>query len=188
MIHFIKGILEEKRNDSLVIEAGGVGYFITCPAGTIQSMPQCGQVVKLLTSMRVREDGWQLYGFSSFEERDFYEMLISVSGIGPKAAIALLSAYTVDQLNKAITTEDEVLLSSISGIGKRTAGRIIVELKEKTIPVTGETNSFFEAREALISLGYSLKEAGDLLSDIKAEGTEQMLKEALQKTLNGRPN
>lgn len=186
MINFIKGTLAEKRSDSLVIEAGGIGYSITCPSGTIQSMPQCGQEAKILTSMRVREDSWQLYGFSSLQEKDFFELLISVSGIGPKAAISLLSTYTVEQLNKALATEDAALISSVPGIGKKTAGRIIVELKEKTIPLAiGVSDKFFEARDALLSLGYSLKEASELLSDIEADNTEQMIKKALQRTQTG---
>lgn len=181
MIHHLSGTLIEKTADGLIIEAGGVGYKLSCPAGTIQAVPDEGSEVKILTSLIVREDSWQLYGFVTSKERTFFDLLLSVSGIGPKAAVALLSGYSVEQLNKAISTEDEKLLSSVPGIGLKTAKRVIVELKEKMEPSPLVTDKLLEAREALVSLGYSHKEAFEMLTDVEEADTESIVKKALQK-------
>lgn len=169
MIAAIRGTLLTVGADHAVIEAGGVGYQVLAPRGVLQQLGQVGDEARVHTYMLVREDALLLYGFSSLAERSFFEMLISVTGVGPKVALSLMSAVPLDQLQIAIAQENATLLSQVPGIGKKTAARLILELKSRinlgaiapalagTSPVATHVNA--EVQDVLQSLGYSAVEA-----------------------------
>lgn len=171
MISHIEGILDHIESDRIVIDVSGVGYEIIAAKSTLLNLPKPGSKIKMVTYLNVKEDILQLYGFSSKEEKSLFKHLISVSGIGPKGAMNILSAFEINKLVIAITKSDIDLLSSAPGIGKKTAQRIVIELKEKIAKAycleTGETlmsgsdehASVKDAVSALIALGYSGKEA-----------------------------
>jgi len=131
MFAYIKGRLEEIYSKKVVIDAGGIGYEITVPTSLISKLPEKGSVVKLYTYFYVREDAQELYGFYEREDKSIFEKLITVSGIGPKVAMALLSNLSASQLALAIVTGDLKTLCSAPGVGKKTAQRMVLELKEK---------------------------------------------------------
>ncbi len=131
----LRGQLVEKAPSGIIIDCGGVGYGLTVPLSTFDRLPATGDTVKLFTYHLVREDDELLFGFASDRERRFFQTLLSISGIGPKLALAILSGLTPGELSTAIAEGDVRRLSSISGVGKKTAERIIVELKDKIDPL-----------------------------------------------------
>ncbi|HOB20416.1 MAG TPA: Holliday junction branch migration protein RuvA, partial [Candidatus Atribacteria bacterium] len=131
MYAYIKGTLEEVGNQQVILEANGIGYLIYVPNTVISDLPGQGEATKLFTYMHLREDVQELYGFLDEEDKLFFEKLITVSGIGPKAALNMLSSYSRLQLATAILTGDSKLLSTVPGVGRKTADRIILELKDK---------------------------------------------------------
>src|SRR5436305_12840259 len=131
MIASLRGTLLVQGPDYVVIEAGGVGYHVGVPRPVIERLGNVGDEVRLLTHMIVREDAMLLFGFSDIAERAFFEMLLGVTGVGPKVALALLGAAPIDQLQVAIANENMALLAQVPGIGKKTAARLILELKAK---------------------------------------------------------
>lgn len=135
MIAFLIGEIEEKRENLLVLNVGGVGYELVVSNNTLSSVPNLGEVTKILTYMAVREDGVFLFGFSSVEEKELFLKLITVTGIGPKLAITILSGLTISNLITAIISGDVRLLSNIKGLGKKTAERLCLELKDKISPL-----------------------------------------------------
>jgi len=173
MYDYLTGTLIEKTPVSVVLEVGGIGYALHIPVSTFSVLPAIGEKVKLLTHFVVREDAQVLYGFISEDERDLFRSLISVSGIGPKIAMAMLSGRSVVEVKQAIVEGSLVFLTGISGIGRKTAERIVVELREKIIIekrvstaetlATTTTNMLFDdSLQALMELGYrrqSAKEA-----------------------------
>lgn len=194
MISFLIGIIEEKQENMLVLNVNGVGYEINVSANTLSSLPMEGETVKILTYMAVREDGVYLFGFSSKEERELFFKLISVSGIGPKMAISILSGLSLSDLVMAIINQDHKLLSKIKGLGKKTAERICLELKDK-LSITGENieNASFGAdynedavqmaTDTLISLGINKNDAYMLArANATAESTAE---EIISKSLRG---
>lgn len=156
----IEGILKSRGDDWVIINVGGISFRLQSPTSTLNILGSPGEKVQLHTHLQVREDSLTLYGFASAEELKLFELLISVSGIGPKVALALLSALSPERFTLAIASGNNELLSSISGVGKKTAARIILELKSKfeqadtSVPFPHE-----DVRAALISLGYSAAEA-----------------------------
>lgn len=170
MISFLLGIIEEKGENSLILDVNGVGYELAISSNTLSALPLNGETVKVYTYMAVREDGVFLFGFSSKEERELFYKLISVSGVGPKMAIAILSGLSLSDLTIAIIQEDSKLLSKIKGLGKKTAERICLELKDKlSVASSNDLTSQFEgdynedavqmATDTLISLGINKNEA-----------------------------
>ncbi len=167
MFSYISGILTEKNPTHVVIDVNGIGYEISIPFSTYGELPETGSSCRLLTHFHVREDIQQLYGFHASGEKELFMILISVSGIGPKSAIGILSSSTVDDFKQAILLEDLTFLSSMPGIGKKTAQRLVVELKEKISKVSSpgqvrlsqgalsSSGLADEAVMALMSLGYS---------------------------------
>lgn len=172
MIAFLNGITAEVTPELAVIDVNGVGYNVNISPGTADRMPSVGEPVKLYTAFSVREDAMALYGFLSKEELLTYRQLISVSGVGPKAGLAILSTLTVDDLRFAILTADSKAIAKAPGIGKKTAERILLELHDKIsgadiLPATGDVAQFTgpssakertardEAIEALMALGYA---------------------------------
>lgn len=203
MITFVQGLVAEKEPTRAVIDVQGIGYELFVPVSTYEKIPAVGSACKLLTYMHVREDIMQLYGFASEEERSFFLLLISVSGIGPKSGISMMSGIAIRDFKAAVLNEDVQLLTAIPGIGKKTAQRIVVELKDKitkmgditltTKHTTSSTNLQVadEALMALISLGYSkpiaekaitrlVREAGD-----KPLALQDMIKQALRLAATG---
>lgn len=197
MISYIKGSLEQVKNTEIILETGGIGYRMIVSAATVAILPALGNVVKIYTYMHVKEDGISLYGFASQEECELFYKLISVSGIGPKGALGLLSSMKPAELILAIISEDVRTLSKGPGIGKKTAGRLILELKDKlrtedAIAECGSDISLLqgvgavdvkkEAMEALLALGYSKSEAIKAIGKVKIDGltTEEILKTALK--------
>ena len=166
MIALIEGKLLEKSKGSVVISAGGVGYLISVPMSTLENLPDTGKIVSLRTYLYVREDTLHLYGFLTLQERGAFEKLISVSGLGPRGALAALSCLNPERLVLAIEQSQLSLLSRVPGIGKKTAERIVFELKGKLtdlIPlevVAGRARGVGEeAISALVLLGYSDSQA-----------------------------
>src|SRR3989338_1323658 len=136
MIAFLQGKLTEASANRAVVDVGGVGYEVTLSNMSFQILPKMGENVRLLIHQHVREDTLALYGFLTNDERDLFKLLLGVSGIGPKVAINILSGITAGDFYQAVRDEDLVRLSSIPGIGKKTAERIILELKEKATLMT----------------------------------------------------
>lgn len=131
MISYIKGIFAQMQSDSIVIETYGIGYEIRVPLTVLEEVPSIGEQIKLYTYLYVREDILQLYGFLKKEELEVFKLLLTVSGIGPKAALGILSSITIDDLRFAILSEDKKTISKVPGIGAKTAGKMILELKDK---------------------------------------------------------
>ena len=190
MIAAVRGEVLVRRSDHVVVDAGGVGYRLTVSAETLKSVPATGREGFLHAELIARDDSLALYGFASEEERDLFRELISVSGVGPKVAIAVLGGGTSRDLLRAIAAGDAKRFQAVPGIGKRTAERIIVELREK---VAGELEEAIAigaeeggdprslARDGLVNLGYSPAEAEELLGDADSEQPEELIAEALRR-------
>jgi Holliday junction DNA helicase RuvA len=188
MIATLEGILEYRGNDSIIINVGGIGFRVYVPSPTLSQLGAVKGKVSLYTHLHVREDNISLYGFASSEELSLFKNLISVSGIGSKLALALLSALNPEQLVMAITSGDIDLLSQAPGIGKKMASRLVVELrgklekewKEVALPLATESADVIAA---LTGLGYSLAEATKAISklpDAEKLSLEEKIKMALQ--------
>jgi holliday junction DNA helicase RuvA len=162
--------------DGLVLDVGGVGYRVLATQSAVRKADGVEEVT-LETHLHVRDDALQLFGFSSAEERTLFEQLLGVTGVGPKMALAIVSAYGHAELRRAIVTEDDALFQTISGVGRKLAQRIVLELKEKIgpvvaatgPPVSGAGDGHAVARDALVELGYSPLEAEQRLSEIDPE-------------------
>src|SRR6266480_3814872 len=174
MIASIHGVLEARRADSAIIRVGGFSLRVFAPSSTLSRLGDPGAEVSLYTHFYVREDGMALYGFSSEEDRDAFERLIAVSGVGPKLALALLSAMDARTFYKAIADEDQQRLAMAPGVGKRLAAKLVLELKGKlpSLVALGGTSGYTsgktqsEVLEALVGLGYSGAEAQAALGKI----------------------
>jgi holliday junction DNA helicase RuvA len=190
MIAAVRGEVLVRRPDHVVIDSGGVGYRLMVSAETLKSVPATGREGFLHAELIARDDSLALYGFASEEERDLFGQLISVSGVGPKVAIAVLSGGASRELLRAIAAGDAKRFQAVPGIGKRTAERIIVELREK---VAGELEEAIAtgteqggdpralARDGLVHLGYSPAEAEQLLGDADSDEPEELIAEALRR-------
>lgn len=187
MFAYIKGTLEYKDNDYLVIEVNGVGYKIFTSLATIETSGKIGDEIKLYTYLHVREDVMCIYGFITRDELNMFELLITVSGVGPKAALSLLSSISPSRFALAIVTDDIQTLTKAQGIGKKTAQRMILELKDKIkkeqlsqskgpnideIDLQNNSSRLSEAVSALMVLGYSGVEASRAVSKVFNEDME----------------
>lgn len=190
MIAFLRGVVIEKASGSLILDVGGVGYQLSVSNNSLDKTPPVGREAALHVHTHVREDALQLFGFVAKSEKDLFERLIGVSGIGPKVALSVLSSYEVDDLKRAIVEEDTAVIVSIPGIGKKTAQRIILELKEKLsaegIIFSGVRSTggavYSSAHEALLALGYTASEAADSLEGYEgAQVVEELVKFALKR-------
>lgn len=197
MIGFIRGTLAEKGDGYILIDVNGIGYEVFVPLNSSGYLASEGSEITVYTMMIVRDDDVSLYGFSRKGELEAFKKLITVSGVGAKAGIAILSAFTLEELKQAIVFEDSKLLTMANGIGKKTAERIVLELKDK-FSVNGDSsedsnNSISESNEvsttgrgeaiaALISLGYSRGEATSALANVKENDltSEEYIKKALK--------
>lgn len=199
MIAFVRGEIENISEDNVVIDTGGIGYNIKISAGTADRLPGVGREVKLFTYTCVREDAFWLYGFLTRDELEIFKKLITVNGIGPKGGLAILSVMTADDLRFAIMSGDARAIAKAPGIGAKTAGRVILDLKDKisledtliqkemngydtSTVLNGESKARNEAVEALVALGYSASDALRAVKQVDAEETdaEVILKQALK--------
>jgi Holliday junction DNA helicase RuvA len=188
MIGSIKGKIILKKEKFLIVEAGGVGYKVNVSPDLLSKAKKTGEEITLWIHTHVREDSLDLYGFLNYQELEFFEMLINVSGIGPKGALAILGITTIETLKKAIGTGDTSYLTKISGIGKKTAEKIVIELRDKVGEESGGTalQGELDALEALKSLGYSQNEAREALKKVPAGlDTNAKIREGL-KILGGK--
>jgi holliday junction DNA helicase RuvA len=188
MIASVSGEVLVRRPDYVVIDAAGVGYRLAVSAETLKAVPARGKPASLHAHLVAREDSLSLYGFASEEERDLFLHLISVGGVGPKVALAALSGGPVRELLRAIAAGDTKRFQAVPGIGKRTAERIIVELREKVaeapagaaITVTRGDDPRLLARDGLMGLGFSLQEADELLDGADGATPEDLIAHALK--------
>ena len=202
MYYYISGTLAHKSMGFAVIDAGGVGYKLTVSQNTYDRLPLAGNAAKLYTYLAVREDGIELFGFFDETELSSFQMLITVSGVGPKAAMSILSLLTPEKFALAVCTEDTKAISKASGVGPKTAARIVLELKDKLIKEHGgEFNAapeigssakgspargkLTEALDALMVLGYQRAEATAVLKSLPTEQMtlEEIIRQALKKLM-----
>jgi holliday junction DNA helicase RuvA len=190
VIASVSGEVLVRRPDHVVIDASGVGYRLAVSAETLKAVPARGKHATLHAHLVARDDSLNLYGFASEEERDLFLSLTSVSGVGPKVAIAILSGGTPRELLKAIAAGDAKRFQAVPGIGKRTSERVIVELREKVTGQLEETVATIDgdpddprslARDGLMHLGYTLTEAEKLLDGVDGESAEILISSALKK-------
>jgi holliday junction DNA helicase RuvA len=196
MIAHVRGQLVAATADSAIVDVGGVGYRCLVPSSTRSRLPAMGQEVLLHTSFQVREDAMTLYGFLTGEEYDLFELLLKVDGVGPKAALSVLSSMTPDALRRALAFEDVTALCRAPGIGKKTAQRMVLELKDKvgsigveTVPLpgglpgagaaAGAPDVRADAIEALMALGYARAEASQAIEKAAREGGDEPKLETL---------
>lgn len=176
MISHLKGIIIHKDLRFVVVSANGVGYKVSITSDTLSKIGTLGKEASFWTYLAVRENALDLYGFTSQEELSFFELLITISGIGPKTALGILNAATIDTLKNAITSGDTSHLTKVSGIGKKNADKIVLELKDKIGSIEGTSASHLhhesDVLEALTSLGYSQSAVRDALKKIPKDVTD----------------
>lgn len=192
MIGRLSGILLEKNPPQLLIDCQGVGYEVGVPMSTFYNLPALGEKVVLLTHLAVREDAHLLYGFASVEERNVFKELIKISGVGARTALAILSGMSVPDLVQAVTLQESGRLTRVPGIGKKTAERLLLELKGKlgadlgTAGVAAQGDAGSDIMNALLALGYSEKEAVLALKQVPAgTGVSDGIKLALKALSKG---
>ena len=192
MIYRLRGTLVEKDTEGVVLDAGGVGYRASASLATLRALPSLGEDCVIHTRMVVREDAMLLFGFATKEERTTFDALIGVSKVGPKLALAVLSAMSPAEIAEAVARGDVLKFASVPGLGRKSADRLVLELKGKDIAAFtpepsvsgngGGGGPYMEAREALTGLGYSLEEAEKALNSIPPQDTvEKYIKEALRR-------
>ncbi len=192
MIHRIRGTLVEKDTKGVVLDVGGVGYRASTSLSTLRALPSLGEECVIHTRMVVREDAMLLFGFATKEERGGFDALTAVSKVGPKLALAVLSSMSPPEIAEAVARGDVLKFASVPGLGRKSAERLVLELKGKDIAVFapepaisgtgGGGGPYMEAREALAGLGYSLEEAEKALNNIPPQDTvEKYIKEALRR-------
>ena len=193
MISRLRGTAVARAGERIVLDVGGVGYALAVTP-TAARLAEGGGEVSLDTYLHVREDTLQLYGFASTAERSLFELLLGVSGVGPKAALAIVSGFAPDQIRRAVATSDHALFTSIPGIGRRTAERVVVDLKDKVgameiaaVPADGAGgDDHAAARDALVGLGMSVAEAEAALREVDEDAPiEERVRLALSSSLTG---
>lgn len=200
MLSYIIGEVSDILEDTVIIENNGIGYNIKTSSMTINNMPQVGSMAKVYTYLHVREDALQIFGFLTKDELEVFKLLLNVNGIGPKGALGILSAISTDDLRFAVLSDDVNLIKSCPGVGAKTAQKLIIELKDKLkledafeMALNNRNNRndkadnsvvvMNEAVEALVSLGYSSKDAITAVKNVEGiqdKSSEQILKEALK--------
>jgi Holliday junction DNA helicase RuvA len=188
VIALVSGTVAARRHDHVVVDCGGLGYRLAVSAETLRHVPAVGQPATLHTHLVVRDDALLLYGFATEEERELFLMLLGVQAVGPKVALAVLSGGSPRDLLRALAAGDTGRLQAAPGVGKRTAERIVVELREKvgasvmptTAPAAGEDDPRGLARQGLLELGYTLQEADELLRGAAGARPEDLIADALR--------
>jgi Holliday junction DNA helicase RuvA len=192
----VSGVLAERAGDTIVVETdGGVGYALTIPAGVAERLPAAGARVSLFTELVVREDGWALFGFDRPVERMVFQRLLDASGFGPKLALAMLSALGPERTVRSILARDLAVLSTVSGVGRKKAERLVLELQDKfgdvSLPTPGtRAPGAEEAVQALVGLGYGPGAADEAVRGVLADGApadpSQLIRRALQRLATAR--
>lgn len=193
MIAFLTGRVVAKAPAFALLEVGGVGLKMAMTTGSLAALPALGDEVTVWTHLYVREDELSLFGFESEDEKRAFEYLITVSGIGPKVALAALSALSPGSLSAAIARDDADLLATVPGIGKKTAQRIILDLKDKLAAqapgavgsTSGASAALAETSDALLAMGFSPAEVAVALKGSEGDGAERLLKQALRRLGGG---
>ncbi len=199
MIGRLRGVLLEKQPPRLLLDVGGIGYELSAPMGTFYQLPEAGTEITLHTHLVVREDAHLLYGFTSRQERELFRSLLKVNGVGAKMALALLSGMSAEQLIHAVQSDDVLSLTRIPGIGKKTAERLLVEMRDRLktwgddeklqgseseppSSWSGPADAIKDAVSALVALGYKPQEASRMVRavDCKGQPSEQIIRQALQ--------
>lgn len=195
MIGRLRGVLVEKQPPHLLIDVAGVGYEVEAPMSTFYQLPETGQELTLLTHMVVREDAQLLFGFASESERQLFRTVIKVNGVGAKLALTILSGIAADEFARAVQDNDTAALVRLPGIGKKTAERLIIEMRDRlddwqpeatlkpgAEPVVARSNTVQDAVSALIALGYKPPEASRLVGKVDSDGleSEMIIKAALK--------
>jgi holliday junction DNA helicase RuvA len=179
MISSLRGIVAFRSNDALVIEVGGVGLDVFTSRSALESC-EVGETAAIVTRLIVREDALILFGFSSITERELFDVLLKISGVGPKMAMSIISAMSIDNLRNAVATQRAELLTRVPGVGKKTAEKIMLELKDKlpmgldAVPQGGFEDINSDVMDALISLGFSVVEAQMAIQSLPADTPKDM--------------
>ena len=184
MISFLEGELAEKGAGRVVVSVQGVGYDVLVPASTLSKLPAVGRRARVFTRLHVRDDAMTLFGFATAEERTLFDLLVTVTGVGPKVALSFLSVLSPEAIRRAVASGDVAALTVVPGVGKKVAQRVVLDLKDKLggegVPLTGP---LADVREALLSLGLSPQEASEALGALPAHAdrpVEDLLREALR--------
>ncbi|MEY2681209.1 MAG: hypothetical protein RL661_1440 [Pseudomonadota bacterium] len=194
MIGFLRGILVLKKPPSLLVDVRGVGYEVDAPMSTFYGLPEVGGEVLLYTHLAIREDAHSLFGFISESERSLFRTLIKVNGVGAKLALGILSGLSAEEFHRAVEYQDTARLVRLPGVGKKTAERLIIELRDRlpelgtvSLPGAGtlpmpEASPVDDATSALVALGFKPQDAGQLVKKISVEGktSEEIIRLALQ--------
>lgn len=197
MIGRLHGIILEKQPPSILIDVQGVGYELEASMSTFYHLPECGETITLHTHLVVREDAQLLYGFHALSERLMFRNLIKISGVGPKLALTILSGMSAEDFSRCIIEDDSKALTRLPGVGKKTAERLVIELKDRlqkddsiklpsaagsVATIERQANPVNDAVSALISLGYKAQQASQMVRDLDVENksTEEIIRAALQ--------
>lgn len=203
MIGRLQGIILEKQPPWVLIDVNGVGYELEASMSTFYHLPECGESIILHTHLVVREDAQLLYGFHSLSERQMFRNLIKISGVGPKLALTILSGMSAEDFSRCIMDGDSKALTRLPGVGKKTAERLVIELKDRlekddsiqlpdatgaAVKVERAENPVNDAVSALISLGYKAQQASQMIRELDVEGksTEEIIRAALHTSMDGR--
>jgi Holliday junction DNA helicase RuvA len=191
VIAFLEGEIAEKTGTRVVVSVGGVGYDVLVPASTGGKLPPVGGAARLYTRMHVRDDSVMLYGFATQDERGLFDLLVTVTGVGPKVALSFLSVLAPEALRRAVASGDIAALTMVPGVGKKVAQRVLVDLRDK-LGGEGATfgGSLADVREALVALGLSAQEASQAMAGLAQQGqserpVEELLREALRNVGRG---
>lgn len=184
MISFLEGDVAERAAGRVVISVGGVGYDLLVPASTVAKLPPLGRPARVYTRMHVRDDSITLFGFASVDERELFDLLVTVNGVGPKVALAFLSVLSPEAFRRAVAAGDVAALTVVPGVGKKVSQRVVLDLKDKlggdVIVVEGP---LADVREALLSLGLTPQEASEAMRGVDPDSdrpVEDLLREALR--------
>lgn len=184
MISFLEGDVAERSGGRVVISVGGVGYDVLVAASTLAKLPPVGRPTRIYTRMVVRDDAMMLFGFANADERELFDLLVTVNGIGPKVALSFLSVLSPDAFRRAISSGDIGALTLVPGVGRKVAQRVVLDLKDR---LGGEVvivdGPLADVREALLALGLTQQEASDAMTGLVPNGdaaVEDLLREALQ--------
>ncbi|HHJ36296.1 MAG TPA: Holliday junction branch migration protein RuvA [Gammaproteobacteria bacterium] len=200
MIGRLTGILLEKQPPSILVDVQGVGYELEASMSTFYHLAECGESIVLHTHLVVREDAQLLYGFHSLSERQMFRNLIRISGVGPKLALTILSGMSAEDFTRCILEEDSKALTRLPGVGKKTAERLVIELKDRlekddaarlpegVKPIEKAASPVNDAVSALISLGYKAQQASQMIRDLDVDdkSTEEIIRAALHSSMDGR--
>ncbi len=185
MIGRLRGTLASSFSEQLLMDVNGVGYVVAVTPSTLAELPPIGEEVVLHTHTHVREDQLSLYGFLEAGDRNTFQILLGASGVGPKLALAILATLDDVRLREAVNAQDTAALEMVPGVGKRTAQKLILELRPKldlpTGDIPGDVSDHSEVRDALESLGFAPNEVREVMIDLTEGDTETMLKDALQR-------